>query len=57
VSLEWIRGSLRPEHVDSYMARADVQVFLKEALPRLQKGGRTAEAANLGRWLKSSAGA
>jgi tetratricopeptide (TPR) repeat protein len=56
-TLEWIRGSLRPEHVDAYMARADVQAFLKEALPRLQKGGRTAEAANLERWLKAPAGA
>jgi hypothetical protein len=39
------------------MARAEVQALLKEALPRLQKGGRTAEAANLERWLKSPAGA
>ncbi|MES1210980.1 MAG: hypothetical protein ABUL63_01470, partial [Acidobacteriota bacterium] len=56
-TLDWIRGSLKPEHVESYMARPDVQALLKEALPRLQKGGRTAEAANLGRWLKSPAGA
>jgi len=56
-TLDWIRGSLKPEHVDAYMARPDVQALLKEALPRLQKGGRTAEAANLGRWLKSPAGA
>jgi tetratricopeptide (TPR) repeat protein len=56
-TLDWIRGSLKPEHVESYMVSPDVQAFLKEALPRLQKGGRTAEAANLGRWLKSPAGA
>jgi eukaryotic-like serine/threonine-protein kinase len=56
-TLDWIRGSLKPEHVDSYMARPDVQALLKEALPRLQKGGRTTEAANLGKWLKSPAGA
>ena len=56
-TLDWIRGSLKPEHVESYMASPDVQALLKEALPRLQKGGRTAEAANLGRWLKSPAGA
>jgi tetratricopeptide (TPR) repeat protein len=56
-TLDWIRGSLKPEHVDLYMARPDVQALLKDALPRLQKGGRTAEAATLGRWLKSPAGA
>jgi tetratricopeptide (TPR) repeat protein/predicted Ser/Thr protein kinase len=56
-SLEWIRGSLKPEHVESYMTRAEVQAFLKEAVPRLQRGGRNAEAANLGRWLKPQAGA
>jgi tetratricopeptide (TPR) repeat protein/predicted Ser/Thr protein kinase len=56
-TLDWIRGSLKPEHVESYMARPEVQALLKEALPRLQKGGRPAEAANLGRWLKSPAGA
>jgi tetratricopeptide (TPR) repeat protein len=56
-TLEWIRGSLRPEHVDSYMARPDVQAFLKEALSRLEKGGRTAEAAGLSRWLKPQSGA
>ncbi|HSD29252.1 MAG TPA: tetratricopeptide repeat protein, partial [Vicinamibacteria bacterium] len=56
-ALEWIRGSLRPEHVDSYMARPAVQAFLKDALSRLEKGGRTAEAASLGRWLKPAGGA
>jgi eukaryotic-like serine/threonine-protein kinase len=56
-TLDWIRGSLKPEHVDLYMARPDVQALLKDALPRLQKGGRTAEAATLGRWLKAPAGA
>jgi tetratricopeptide (TPR) repeat protein len=56
-TLDWIRGSLKPEHVESYMARPEVQALLKEALPRLQKSGRTAETANLGRWLKSPAGA
>jgi tetratricopeptide (TPR) repeat protein len=56
-TLDWIRGSLKPEHVDSYMSRSDVQAFLKEALPLLQQGGRTAEAANLTRWLKPAAGA
>jgi hypothetical protein len=45
--LDWIRGSLKPEHAQAFMARADVQAFLGEALPRLDKAGRTADTAAL----------
>jgi tetratricopeptide (TPR) repeat protein len=54
-TLEWIRGSLRPEHVASFMARHDVQAFLRKTLPRLEKGGRAAEAAPLKAWLGGAA--
>jgi tetratricopeptide (TPR) repeat protein/TolB-like protein len=50
-TLEWIRGGLLPEHSGPYMARADVQDFLRRTLPKLEKAGRTAEAAPLKKWL------
>ena len=43
--LDWIRGSLKPEHAQAFMARADIQSFLGEALPRLEKAGRGADTA------------
>jgi tetratricopeptide (TPR) repeat protein len=50
LALEWIRGSLRPEDAGPFMARHDVQDFLKTALPKLEAGGRAAEAASLKKW-------
>jgi tetratricopeptide (TPR) repeat protein len=52
-TLEWIRGSLLPEHVGSFVARADVQSFLRKTVAVLDKGGRTAEAEPLRKWLAS----
>ena len=49
--LDWIRGSLKPEHAAGFMARRDVQAFLGEALPRLEKAGRGAEIAALQPYL------
>jgi tetratricopeptide (TPR) repeat protein len=49
-SLEWIRGGLRPEDVGPFMARHDIQDFLKAALPKLETAGRS-EVAQLKRWL------
>ena len=45
--LDWIRGSLKPEHAQAFMARADIQSFLGEALPRLEKAGRGADTTAL----------
>ena len=36
------------------MAQSEVQDFLKATLPKLEKGGRTAEAASLRRWVTSA---
>jgi tetratricopeptide (TPR) repeat protein len=52
-TLEWIRGGLLTEHVDSFMVRPDVQEFLIETVPVLEEGGRTAEVAPLKKWLAS----
>jgi tetratricopeptide (TPR) repeat protein len=49
-TLEWMRGSLRPEHSEPFMARHDVQDFLRGALVKLEAGGRAAEAAPLRKW-------
>ena len=49
--LDWIRGSLKPEHAADFMARRDVQAFLGDALPRLQKAGRAAELQALQPYL------
>jgi tetratricopeptide (TPR) repeat protein len=53
--LEWIRGSLKPADVGPFMARHDVQDFLKRALPRLEAAGRAADAGPLKRWLAPAA--
>jgi len=45
--LDWIRGSVKPEHAQAFMARPDIQAFLGEALPRLDKAGRGADTAAL----------
>jgi len=43
-ALDWIRGSLRPEHVAAFLAQSEVRGFLRAALPRLEKAGRAPEA-------------
>ena len=53
--LDWIRGSLKPEHVDAFMARRDVQALLGKSLARLDKAGRSAEAAALRPFLAAPA--
>ena len=53
--LDWIRGSLKPEHVAASMARRDVQAFLVEAFGRLDKAGRGSEAAALRAFLTAPA--
>jgi tetratricopeptide (TPR) repeat protein/TolB-like protein len=50
-TLDWIRGSLLPEHMNSFTARADVQSLIKKAVGVLEKAGRTAEAEPLKKWL------
>lgn len=54
-TLEWMRGSLRPEHVEPFMRRHDVQDFLKGALVKLEAGGRAADATPLRKWLSGPA--
>jgi tetratricopeptide (TPR) repeat protein len=49
--LDWIRGSLRPEHVESFIARRDVQELLRQTVEALETGGRASEAASLRKWL------
>jgi tetratricopeptide (TPR) repeat protein/TolB-like protein len=46
-TLEWMRGSLRPQHVGPFMARPDLQAFVSEALPKLESNGRASEALAL----------
>ena len=53
--LEWIRGGLKPEHVDAYMERRDVQALLGESLARLDKAGRGSEASSLRPFLAAPA--
>jgi eukaryotic-like serine/threonine-protein kinase len=43
-TLDWIRGSLRPEHVAGFLARPQVRAFLRAATPRLEKVGRLPNA-------------
>jgi len=50
-ALEWMRGSLSPDSVEPFMARHDVQDFLKGALVKMEAGGHAAEAAPLKKWL------
>jgi tetratricopeptide (TPR) repeat protein/tRNA A-37 threonylcarbamoyl transferase component Bud32 len=56
-TLEWIRGSLLPEHVDSFMAKPDVQRALAAAVPALEGAGRGADVATLKKWFGASAAA
>jgi hypothetical protein len=53
--LDWIRGSVKPEHVSGFMARRDVQALLGASLARLDKAGRSDEAASLRPFLASPA--
>jgi tetratricopeptide (TPR) repeat protein len=50
-TLDWIRGSLLPQHVDSFMRRAEIVTFLRKTVAALEKGGRTAEALSLKKWI------
>src|SRR5262249_31231579 len=43
-ALDWIRGSLRPEHVAGFLGQSEERGLLRAALPRLQKAGRAPEA-------------
>jgi tetratricopeptide (TPR) repeat protein len=54
--LDWIRGSLRPEHVDSFMGRPDVRAVVQETLSALDTGGRGDEATGLRKWFSAPAG-
>jgi tetratricopeptide (TPR) repeat protein len=54
-ALEWIRGSLLPEHVGSFVGRSDIQAFLRKTVAVLEKGGRAADAEPLRKWLGASA--
>jgi eukaryotic-like serine/threonine-protein kinase len=49
--LEEMRGSLAPEHVAAFTAQSDFQAFVRAALPRLEKAGRTDQAAALRKWV------
>jgi len=51
--LEWIRGSLRPEHVRSYVSRPDIHELVQTTASALESGGRTEQAATLKSWLDS----
>jgi tetratricopeptide (TPR) repeat protein len=53
-TLEWMRGSLKPEDMGPFMARHEVQDFLKGALPKLEAAGRSADAGPLKKWLGSA---
>lgn len=54
--LDWIRGGLRPEHVESFMGRPDIQELVRETVAALDAGGRSG-AGTLRKWLKSPAAA
>jgi tetratricopeptide (TPR) repeat protein len=54
--LDWIRGSLRPEQVDSFMGRPDVRAVVQETLTALDTGGRGDEATGLRKWFSAPAG-
>ena len=54
-ALEWIRGSVLPEHAASFVARPDLQAFAKRVAAVLEKEGHGAEAATLGPWLRPAA--
>ncbi len=50
--LDWIRGGLRPEYVESFMARPDIQDVVRETVAALDAGGRAEGAGTLRKWLK-----
>jgi hypothetical protein len=54
--LDWIRGSLRPEHVDSFMGRPDVRAVVQETLEALDAGGRADVAVGLRKWFSVPVG-
>jgi tetratricopeptide (TPR) repeat protein len=51
--LDWIRGGLRPEHVESFMGRPDIQDLLRETVAALDAGGRNEAAGTLRKWMKA----
>ncbi|HEY7819241.1 MAG TPA: tetratricopeptide repeat protein, partial [Vicinamibacteria bacterium] len=51
--LDWIRGGLRPEHVESFMGRPDIQELVRETVAALDAGGRAEGAGTLRKWLKA----
>jgi hypothetical protein len=53
--LDWMRGGLGPQHAMSYLARPDVRALVQKTATALEKGGRTAEAAPLKKWLGEAA--
>jgi len=55
--LEFIRGSLLPEHVDTFMMKPDIQRILSGTIPALVRAGRETEVATLKKWLPSTAAA
>jgi eukaryotic-like serine/threonine-protein kinase len=50
-TLDSIRSALAPERAAAFTARPDAQAFARDALPRLEKGGRTTEANLLKEWV------
>jgi len=54
--LNWIRGSLLEQHIDSYRHRPDVEALLKRTAELLKKSGRNYEAESLESWIASSHG-
>jgi tetratricopeptide (TPR) repeat protein/tRNA A-37 threonylcarbamoyl transferase component Bud32 len=54
-TLDSMRGALAVEQAAAFTARPDVQAFAREAFPKLEKGGRTAEADLLREWVASAA--
>jgi tetratricopeptide (TPR) repeat protein len=48
--LDWIRGGLRPEHMDSFMSRADVRGVVRELVDSLDAAGRAGDVEGLRKW-------
>ncbi|HEX2465752.1 MAG TPA: hypothetical protein VHR17_14110, partial [Thermoanaerobaculia bacterium] len=55
--LRWVRGSLDPKHVDSFIARTDVQALVGSTADRLAAGGQAELAAELKGWTAARAAA
>ncbi len=55
--LRWVRGSLDPKHVDSFIARTDVQALVGSTADRLAEGGQAELAAELKGWTAARAAA